>query len=414
MRAAETPLSTIDAAPAERPAGPPRRTLGAVSAAHFVHDGLSDALYVLLPIWAQAFGLSYAQVGALKTAYSGTMALLQMPAGVLAERIGARWLLAAGTALAGAAFGALAWADGYLGLMAFIFLFAVGSATQHPLSSFLISAAFPATSRRSALGVYNFFGDVGKMCLAFGMGIATIYAGWRASVAGYGLVVIVLGVLLVLLLGYAGTRAPVAPEPGQDKRPESRGWGFTDRRGFLLLSVIHLIDSGSRTGFLTFLPFLMLAKGGTSASIGLGLALVFVGGAAGKLACGLLAERLGVIRTVIATEIATAALILATLVVPLVWVMILLPVVGVMLNGTSSVLYGTVAEFVRADRQARSFGLFYTLGSAAGAVSPLVFGIVSDLAGVSSALCVIAVAVLAAAPVAAALAPHVIERDRPL
>jgi hypothetical protein len=29
-----------------------RRTLAATCAAHFVHDGIADALYVLLPIWA--------------------------------------------------------------------------------------------------------------------------------------------------------------------------------------------------------------------------------------------------------------------------------------------------------------------------------------------------------------------------
>ena len=55
--------------------------------------------------------------------------------------------------------------------------------------------------------------------------------------------------------------------------------------------------------------------------------------------------------------------------------MVLLMPVGVALNGTSSVLYGTVAEFVRDDRQSRCYGLFYTLGSAAGATAPFVFGL---------------------------------------
>jgi len=58
--------------------------LATTCATHFVHDGIGDALYVLLPIWSQAFGLSYAQVGTLRTAYSASLALLQMPAGVLA------------------------------------------------------------------------------------------------------------------------------------------------------------------------------------------------------------------------------------------------------------------------------------------------------------------------------------------
>jgi hypothetical protein len=45
-----------------------RRTLATTSSVHFVHDGIGDALYVLLPFWAQAFGLSYAEVGTLRSA----------------------------------------------------------------------------------------------------------------------------------------------------------------------------------------------------------------------------------------------------------------------------------------------------------------------------------------------------------
>jgi MFS transporter, FSR family, fosmidomycin resistance protein len=61
-----------------------RRALGAACAVHFVHDGVGDALYVLLPAWAHAFALSYTQVGTLRMAYSTALAFLQMPAGFLA------------------------------------------------------------------------------------------------------------------------------------------------------------------------------------------------------------------------------------------------------------------------------------------------------------------------------------------
>jgi len=90
--------------------------------------------------------------------------------------------------------------------------------------------------------------------------------------------------------------------------------------------------------------------------------------------------------------------------------MLLLIPVGVALNGTSSVLYGTVAEFVREDRQSRSFGLFYTLGSAAGATAPLVFGLLSDLAGVPAALLAIAGLAVITVPIALLLDPHIAKR----
>jgi MFS transporter, FSR family, fosmidomycin resistance protein len=386
-----------------------RRTLATTCAVHFVHDGIGDALYVLLPIWAQSFGLSYAQVGVLRTAYSTALAFLQVPAGMLAERTSERALLAAGSILAGAAFALLAASQSYAMLGGLILVAGVGSAVQHPLASTIISRAYAAASRRAALGVYNFAGDVGKMVVAAAMGLGAIAIGWQNSAILYGAVVAGVGVVALFALGRRAGRTPVTQVA--DVVAGGGGWGFTNRTGFALLGAIHVIDSACRTGFLTFLPFLLIAKGATVASIGFGLALVFIGGAAGKLVCGLVAERDGILRTVVLTELGTGLAILAVVIAPLGWAMVLLMPLGVALNGTSSVLYGTVADFVRDDRQGRSFGLFYTLGSAAGATAPFVFGLVSDFAGVPAALLLLATFTVATVPLALLLDPHIAKRS---
>jgi MFS family permease len=176
------------------------------------------------------------------------------------------------------------------------------------------------------------------------------------------------------------------------------GWGITDRRGFGALAAIGIVDSAVRTGFLTFLPFLLQAKGADVATIGLALGLAFAGGATGKFLCGVLAERAGILRTVIVTELVTALGILLLLPVPLVAALAILPLVGAALNGTSSVLYASVAEFVAAERRSRGFGLFYTLGIGSSATAPFVFGVLSDLAGVTTALVVVALLVTATLP----------------
>src|SRR6476646_9095074 len=101
------------------PAAPnPRRILGATLGAHVLHDGFADLLYVLLPVWQAEFGLTLAQIGFLKTVYSGVMASLQVPAGLLAERIGERFLLAAGTAAAAVGYLLIGWSGGFVGLVA--------------------------------------------------------------------------------------------------------------------------------------------------------------------------------------------------------------------------------------------------------------------------------------------------------
>ena len=133
--------------------------------------------------------------------------------------------------------------------------------------------------------------------------------------------------------------------------------------------------------------------------IGVALALTFAGGATGKFVCGFLATRLGIIRTVISTEALTCMGIALVLPLPLYWTMALLPVIGMGLNGTSSVLYGTVSDFVCPERQARGFGLFYTLAIGGGASAPVLFGLLSDFSNVEVTLKVVALVAFATIPI---------------
>jgi hypothetical protein len=64
--------------------------------------------------------------------------------------------------------------------------------------------------------------------------------------------------------------------------------------------------------------------------------------------------------TVLITEAATAAGILGLLPLSLGAALSLLPIIGVALNGTSSVLYGTVPDLAPPERRSHAFGVFYT------------------------------------------------------
>src|SRR5262249_18728284 len=142
----------------------------------------------------------------------------------------------------------------------------------------------------------------------------------------------------------------LAPEK---KKAKVRG-GRVAAYGFPLLLSIGVIDSATRMAFLTFLPFVLTAKGATLPQVGLALTLVFAGGAAGKLVCAFIGERIGTVATVWLTETVTAVAIIALLPLPLEGAMILLPIVGVALNGTSSVLYGSVPDLVDPSRHSRA------------------------------------------------------------
>ena len=375
-----------------------RATLGTCGMAHFLHDGLSDALYVLLPLWAQAFGLSFAQVGVLKTVFTAAQASFQLPAGFLSERMGERRLLVVGTIVAGIVYMLIALVEGYLTLAVLLLLAGLGSSVQHPLSSSLVARAFEAGRRRAALGTYNFTGDLGKMAAALGVGLAIVEIGWQGATTGLGAIAVVVGLAVLIALKRLDAGAPELQLVKVEPAIARRDWGISNPLGFRAISAIGIIDSAVRYGFLTFVPFLLVEKGAQIEAVGLAMALIFGGGALGKLACGLLAEHMGVIRTAVATELGTAFAIGLLPFLPLSASLVLLPRTGIALNGTSSVLYGTVADFVDPDRQSRAYGLFYTFGVGSGAVTPAVVGVLSDAHGVSVAMLALAVAALATLP----------------
>ena len=380
--------------------GSPRPILATCSAVHAAHDGLAEALLVLLPLWAQAFGLSLTQTGALKSAFYAAMSVGQIPSGLISERLGERRLLALGTLGAAVGWLLLAEADGFRALLLALVVAGVGSSVQHPLASSLVSRAHRGERVRPALGFYNFAGDAGKALvpalLAIGIGIA----GWRTSSAscGIAMAVVALGVHLSLQR-FASNTAPPTPRAGAP----APGWGIADRRGFALLSVIAIIDASSRSGFLLLAPFLMIEKGLPVEHVGFAIMLIFAGGAAGKFACGFIAERLGTIRTIVITEVATALGIIAAVAVPMSVLWVLLAPIGIVLNGTSSALYAAAGELAHVERQARAFGLFYTVTTAASAAAPIAVGVLGDTLNLAVSATVVAVLAAAAAPIALGL-----------
>ncbi len=374
-----------------------RRVLWVACGTHALHDGFTDTLFVLLPLWQAEFGLGYAAVGTLRSLYAATMAGLQVPAATIGRRIGNTFVLAAGTMLASAGYLLAGVSSGFIILAAALILGGIGASTQHPIASSLVAQAYDAKGSRDALATYNFAGDLGKMALPSATAALLLLMRWRSAALVLGMIGIATAITVAFLLGRSNPAAreatPLLDDAIDDRSARPRG-------GFALLLAIGIIDSATRIGFLTFLPFLLKAKGAGLPTVGMALTLVFAGGAAGKLVCGFLGARIGILATVIATEGATALGIAMSLLLPLEAAIAVLPAIGIALNGTSSVLYGSVPELAPPDRQQHAFGLFYTGTIGAGALSPAMYGLFGDLFGISSAMLLVAAVVLITLPLA--------------
>ena len=78
-------------------------------------------------------------------------------------------------------------------------------------------------------------------------------------------------------------------------------------------SSIGVLDGSVRNALLTFVPFLLMAKGVSEVSTSLMLTVIFAGGAVGKLGCGILADKLGTTAMIVLTEVLTGVCLLALL-----------------------------------------------------------------------------------------------------
>jgi MFS transporter, FSR family, fosmidomycin resistance protein len=348
--------------------GSKRRNLLGACLTHALHDGYTDQLYALLPAWQAQFGLSYMGLAIMRALYYGTMGALQIPADHAISRLKPRSALALSTFVAALGFVVMALPARFAGLCVGLVLAGAGSSVQHPRASELVSRSY-GSKARAALGIYNFSGDLGKATLPAIVALLLPLLPWRTVVGFMGLLGILVAAVLLSLIPNESVRTSVRQE--LDPSRASRG-------GFGVLLSIGILDTATRMGYLLFLPFLIHAHGGSSATVGLALALVFVGGAFGKASCGWLGQHLGVVWSVVATEIATAALIVATCFTPMKGILIFLPFLGMVLNGTSSVLYGTVPELAPKGNTGRAFAVFYTGVIGSSGLAPIAYGAIAD------------------------------------
>ena len=373
-----------------------RRAASVAGVAHALHDGYTDLIYIMLPLWQAEFGLTYAALGLLRSMFVGAMATLQIPAGYLSERFGPAIILALGTALAGLGYCLAGLSTGFAMLLGALVLSGIGASTQHPIASALVVRAFAGAGSLKAIGAYNFAGDLGKMTVPAALSLMLLVTPWRPALFVLGcLGIAVAAVILVAAPRRESEPATVRADPHRTELERKR-----QPLAFALLTGIGVIDSATRMGFLLFLPFVLTEKGATLQTVGLAMTLIFAGGAAGKLACAFIGARIGAIGTVWLTEGLTAAGILALAQLSLLPALIVLPLIGVALNGTSSVLYGSVPDLVEPNWRTRALSIFYTGTIGSGAIAPVLFGRLGDLLGVWPALTLVALFVLLTLPLA--------------
>lgn len=391
----------------------PRTALSIACIAHTVQDGMTAATYVLMPVLAQAFGFSYAQVGIVNGLKSLSQALLEIYSGVLSERIGEVRTLVFGLILSAFGYIGLSLAPDALLVMACLLLIGAGTAFQHSPSSALVSRAYAAGGRRSALGLYNSSGDVGKLAFTglFSLGIGAGIA-WQQISLAFGLVALLAGAGVAAAVRYVEADSANNNQPAHssttatnddysENRQQPSRWGILNWRSFTTLLLIIAFDNMVQAGTLVFIAFLMIAKGIPIALATLATVVLLIGGIFGKAGCGYLAERIGVRTAFALVQVLTAIGLVGVVLAPAWLAFILLLPLGVVAQGSTTITYGLVPDFIHPERIARGYAVMYSSTSLASVLGPWLFGLIGDGYGIELAmLWMAAFALLAAIPLA--------------
>ena len=175
-------------------------------------------------------------------------------------------------------------------------------------------------------------------------------------------------------------------------------WGIKDRLGFTNLSGIVFLDSLIQDGFLVFITFVMIEKQVSTGLVAFAVVATLSGGICGKFVGGLLAARIGMIRSIVLFEMLTAIGIMLVFYSPGNFSFFLLPLVGVFLQGSSSITYGTVSNLVSTEHLSRGFSIIYTIANSASFVGSAIFGLITDYFGFKFMMIVMATLVLVTLP----------------
>jgi MFS family permease len=308
--------------------------------------------------------------------------------------MGEFWLLVLGNVWVSIGLVAMAFSPLFILLLVVSFLGGLGGGAQHPLASSMVSRAYDDKGRSTAVGTVNFAGDIGKMIAPAVAGLIAIQFGWRTT-----LWVVGLAGLAFMALSAAFHRSVNIGRPQvQSATTVQSSGGETQKNGFIMLSVIGFLDSATRGAALVFIPFVLDAKGVTPAQMSGLLVLLFVGGGIGKFVVGWLGDRFDTISLIWGTKGLTALMLVLSIWAPPLAVAPLMVVLGIGLNGTSSVLYATVAEFIPAHRRGRFYGLYYTTNEGGTVLAPIIYGLIADFSSLNITIIVMGVLTMAILP----------------
>jgi ACS family D-galactonate transporter-like MFS transporter len=362
-----------------------------------------------LPLISTELHLGPESKGLLLSAFFWSYALMQIPMGVLADRVNLRWLYASAFTLWSLAQGLIGFAGGLTSLIALRVLLGVGEAVYLPGGSKIVSLLFPPALRALPNGLFDAGTRTGLVTEGILVPWMLIHYGWRATFSLVGF-----AALIWLIPWFLATPADLRMPRSVQKTVTSVS--ITER---VLALVTNRNLLGICLGFFCFdyywyflvnwLPdYLVTSRGLTMLRAGIYAALPYLVFGMSEPIGGWIADRLivaGWNETRVRKGIVTIAFLTGLMLIPAARVSspgtaVALIIGGCLVGLATGNLLVILQNCAPRDEIGLWTGIYNFVGNIAGILSPIITGVLISKTGSYTPPFVLAAALIAIGPLA--------------
>ena len=159
---------------------------------------MARILPLILPALQEELHLTYAQIGLMFTLSNLVWGPLQLGFGILGRYYSRKRILGLGHICQGLAMVGTALAQSFGGLLTWRVLSRVADAPQHPIGNAIISQSFTAERRGLGFALNTAGANLGTVAVPALGGLLIATFGWRSTLALFGLVGALVGVMLMV------------------------------------------------------------------------------------------------------------------------------------------------------------------------------------------------------------------------
>jgi MFS family permease len=176
-----------------------------------LNDGLAWGIF---PVYFARYRLSVSAIGILAGLYPAVWGFGQLVTGALSDRLGRKWLIAAGMLVQSAAIGWIAAAHGFAAWVFGVLLLGAGTAMVYPTLLAVIGDVAHPSWRASSVGVYRLWRDGGFAVGALLAGVIADWLGMAAAIWAVAALTGVSGIVVAVRMYETRVRRGASRHPG--------------------------------------------------------------------------------------------------------------------------------------------------------------------------------------------------------